>query len=181
MKEWFDPHDIDEKWQRKWSEAKIFEPEPDDRKKFFITIPYPYLNGNLHAGHTRTFTIGDVIARYKRMLGYNVLFPMGFHATGTPIVGLAEQIRNKDPETIRVYNQLHQIPLDILHDQIDAVRLSFFGNLVIRKVRSVLQNVIPGESMNLAEVVICALPKRQLFGCLNNAKLQTDVIDLSPC
>ena len=115
MKEWFDPHEIDEKWQRKWSEAKIFEPEPDDRKKFFITIPYPYLNGNLHAGHTRTFTIGDVIARYKRMLGYNVLFPMGFHATGTPIVGLAEQIRNKDPETIRVYNQLHQIPLEILH------------------------------------------------------------------
>src|SRR3972149_6072863 len=114
MKEWFDPHDIDEKWQRKWSEAKIFEPEPDDRKKFFITIPYPYLNGNLHAGHTRTFTIGDVIARYKRMLGYNVLFPMGFHATGTPIVGLAEQIQKKDPEPMRVYNQLHGIPFDVL-------------------------------------------------------------------
>lgn len=114
MKEWYNPREIEEKWQRKWSEEKIFEPEPDDREKFFITIPYPYLNGNLHAGHTRTFTIGDVIARYKRMLGYNVLFPMGFHATGTPIVGLAEQIKNKDPETMRVYNQLHQIPLDIL-------------------------------------------------------------------
>src|SRR5660398_38247 len=112
MEEWYNPHEIDEKWQRKWSEARIFEPEPDDRKKFFITIPYPYLNGNLHAGHTRTFTIGDVIARYKRMLGFNVLFPMGFHATGTPIVGLAEQIAKKDPETIRVYNQLHQIPLE---------------------------------------------------------------------
>lgn len=118
MKEWYNPHEIDEKWQRKWSDAKIFEPEPDDREKFFITIPYPYLNGNLHAGHTRTFTIGDVIARYKRMLGYNVLFPMGFHATGTPIVGLAEQIEKKDPETIRVYNQLHQIPLDVL----DSIR-----------------------------------------------------------
>lgn len=114
MKEWYNPHEIDEKWQRKWSEARIFEPEPDDREKFFITIPYPYLNGNLHAGHTRTFTIGDVIARYKRMVGYNVLFPMGFHATGTPIVGLAEQIAKKDPETVRVYNQLHQIPLEIL-------------------------------------------------------------------
>jgi leucyl-tRNA synthetase len=114
MKERYDPQEVEEKWQRKWKEAKIFEPEPDDRKKFFITIPYPYLNGNLHAGHTRTFTIGDVIARYKRMLGYNVLFPMGFHATGTPIVGLAEQIAKKDPETIRVYNQLHQIPLVVL-------------------------------------------------------------------
>jgi len=98
MKDRYNPHEIDEKWQRKWSDAKIFEPEPDSREKFFITIPYPYLNGNLHAGHTRTFTIGDVIARYKRMLGYNVLFPMGFHATGTPIVGLAEQIEKKDPK-----------------------------------------------------------------------------------
>lgn len=114
MKEWYNPHEIEEKWQRRWADKKIFQPEPDDREKFFITIPYPYLNGNLHAGHTRTFTIGDVVARYKRMLGYNVLFPMGFHATGTPIVGLAEQIQKKDPETIRVYNQLHEIPLDAL-------------------------------------------------------------------
>ncbi|MCZ7403343.1 MAG: class I tRNA ligase family protein, partial [Candidatus Methanoperedens sp.] len=93
MKERYDPKEIEEKWHRKWAEAKIYEADPDKdtEKKFFITIPYPYLNGNLHAGHTRTFTIGDVIARYKRMQGYNVLFPMGFHATGTPIVGLAEQ------------------------------------------------------------------------------------------
>ncbi|MDP2767450.1 MAG: leucine--tRNA ligase [Candidatus Methanoperedens sp.] len=114
MKDRYNPHEIEEKWQRRWAEAKIYEPSPDKREKFFITIPYPYLNGNLHAGHTRTFTIGDVIARYKRMLGYNVLFPMGFHATGTPIVGLAEQIQKKDPETIRVYNKLHEIPLDVL-------------------------------------------------------------------
>jgi len=115
MKERYNPHEIEEKWQRIWTESKIFQPEPDDREKFFITIPYPYLNGNLHAGHTRTFTIGDVVARYKRMLGYNVLFPMGFHATGTPIVGLAEQIQKKDPETMRVYNKLHEIPLDVLN------------------------------------------------------------------
>ncbi|MCZ7355626.1 MAG: leucine--tRNA ligase [Candidatus Methanoperedens sp.] len=114
MKERYNPHEIEEKWHLMWARAKIFEPEPDDREKFFITIPYPYLNGNLHAGHTRTFTIGDVIARYKRMRGKNVLFPMGFHATGTPIVGLAEQIQKKDPETIRVYNKLHEIPLEVL-------------------------------------------------------------------
>ena len=116
MKERYDPKEIEEKWHRKWAAAKIYEADPDQdsQKKFFITIPYPYLNGNLHAGHTRTFTIGDVIARYKRMQGYNVLFPMGFHATGTPIVGLAEQMQKKDPETIRVYNKLHEIPLDVL-------------------------------------------------------------------
>ncbi len=116
MKDRYNPHEIEEKWQDNWKKEKIFESEPDNRKKFFITIPYPYLNGNLHAGHTRTFTIGDVIARYKRMLGLNVLFPMGFHATGTPIVGLAEQIGKRDPETLRVYNKLHQIPLDVLHN-----------------------------------------------------------------
>ncbi|MDJ1421883.1 MAG: leucine--tRNA ligase [Candidatus Methanoperedens sp.] len=115
MKERYNPHEIEEKWQSRWAEARIYEAEPDDREKYFITIPYPYLNGNLHAGHTRTFTIGDVVARYKRMLGYNVLFPMGFHVTGTPIVGLAELIQKKDPETIRVYHRLHGVPLDILY------------------------------------------------------------------
>ncbi|MEM4524018.1 MAG: class I tRNA ligase family protein, partial [Archaeoglobaceae archaeon] len=78
--------DIERKWQEEWEKNRIFEAEPNDKKKFFITVPYPYLNGNLHAGHTRTFTIGDAYARYMRMKGYNVLFPLGFHVTGTPII-----------------------------------------------------------------------------------------------
>ncbi|WP_445474809.1 leucine--tRNA ligase [Methanococcoides methylutens] len=106
--------DIEQKWQQKWNESGVFEAEPDEREKFFITIPYPYLNGNLHAGHTRTFTIGDVVARHKRMHGYNVLYPMGFHVTGTPIVGLAELIQNQDPETMKVYSQFHGIPMETL-------------------------------------------------------------------
>ncbi|MFQ6120676.1 MAG: leucine--tRNA ligase, partial [Methanosarcinales archaeon] len=106
---------IEKKWQERWHKDHIFEAEPDNREKFFITIPYPYLNGNLHAGHTRTFTIGDVIARYKRMQGYNVLFPMGFHVTGTPIVGLAELIQKKDPQTRYVYTHFHDVPEDILY------------------------------------------------------------------
>ena len=93
---------IELKWQQKWSEEGVFSAEPKDEKKFFITIPYPYLNGNLHAGHTRTFTIGDVVARFRRMKGENVLFPMGFHVTGTPIVGLSELVKNRDPEIEKV-------------------------------------------------------------------------------
>ena len=107
---------IEEKWQKKWNDSKLFESEIDERKKYFITIPYPYLNGNLHAGHTRTFTIGDVIARYKRACGYNVLFPMGFHVTGTPIIGLVELIANKDPSTMEVYSKFHKIPMEILEE-----------------------------------------------------------------
>ena len=106
--------EIEKKWQKAWEENGVFNAEPDSRPKFFITIPYPYLNGNLHAGHTRTFTIGDAVARYKRMLGYNVLYPLGFHVTGTPIIGLAELIAKRDERTIKVYTEYHDVPQDVL-------------------------------------------------------------------
>ncbi|KXS46323.1 leucine--tRNA ligase [Methanohalophilus euhalobius] len=114
MEQNYKPAIIEKKWQNIWSQDKVFEAEPDSRNKYFITVPYPYLNGNLHAGHTRTFTIGDVIARHKRMQGYNVLYPMGFHVTGTPIVGLAELIANREPQTMEVYSKFHGIPKNIL-------------------------------------------------------------------
>ncbi|MCD4807332.1 MAG: leucine--tRNA ligase [Methanococcoides sp.] len=114
MQQDYNSSNIEQKWQQKWNESKVFEAEADDRDKYFVTIPYPYLNGNLHAGHTRTFTIGDVVARYKRMMGNNVLYPMGFHVTGTPIVGLAELIQNRDPETMKVYTEFHGIPMETL-------------------------------------------------------------------
>jgi len=110
----YSAREIEAKWQRIWDEKAVFQPEPDSRQKFFLTIPYPYLNGNLHAGHTRTFTIGDAVARFRRMRGDNVLFPMGFHATGTPIVGLSELIANRDPLIWDVYTKLHGIPEDEL-------------------------------------------------------------------
>jgi leucyl-tRNA synthetase len=106
----YSAHEIESKWQKIWEDNQVFQPEPDSRKKFFLTIPYPYLNGNLHAGHTRTFTIGDAVARFRRMQGDNVLFPMAFHATGTPIVGLSELIANRDPLIWGVYTKLHGIP-----------------------------------------------------------------------
>ncbi len=106
----YSAEEIESKWQKSWADDCIFCAEPDSRKKFFLTIPYPYLNGNLHAGHTRTFSIGDAVARYRRMLGENVLFPMAFHATGTPIVGLSELIANRDPLIWNVYTKLHGIP-----------------------------------------------------------------------
>lgn len=108
--------EIEEKWQKKWNDNRVFHSEPDEREKFFITIPYPYLNGNLHAGHTRTLTIGDTFARYKRMLGYNVLLPLGFHVTGTPIIGLAELIAKGDERTFNVYTNYHDISQEALSE-----------------------------------------------------------------
>ena len=77
---------IQEKWQKKWEDARIFQPEVDSRDKFFLTFPYPYINADPHIGHLYTLLRVDVFARYKRSLGLNVLFPQGWHATGSPIL-----------------------------------------------------------------------------------------------
>ncbi len=105
---------IEEKWQKKWLEERVFEPKIDERKKFYITVAFPYLSGHLHVGHARTYTIPDVIARFKRMQGYNVLFPMAWHITGSPIVGIAERIKHRDPKTIWIYRDVYKVPEDIL-------------------------------------------------------------------
>ncbi len=93
---------IEKKWQNLWKEKHVFEPEREGRK-FFVTVPYPYANGPLHIGHGRAYTFGDVVARFKRMQGYNVLFPMAFHVTGTPILAIADSIRNGNEEMIDLY------------------------------------------------------------------------------
>ncbi|WP_010477149.1 leucine--tRNA ligase [Thermococcus zilligii] len=108
---------IEEKWQKRWIEARVFEPRRDAKprdKKFYITVAFPYLSGHLHIGHARTYTIPDVIARFKRMQGYNVLFPMAWHITGAPIVGIAERIKNRDPKTIQIYRDIYKVPEDVL-------------------------------------------------------------------
>lgn len=95
---------IERKWQKKWQEYGIFEPQPDrEREKFFITVPWPYVNGSLHVGHGRTYTLADIIARYKRSVGYNVLFPMAFHQSGTPILAFSQRLRMGDSATIKQY------------------------------------------------------------------------------
>ncbi len=95
---------IEKKWQAKWDKAKIFEADVNPKKKkFFITIPYPYLNGRPHIGGGFTFTRGDVYARFKRMQGFNVLFPQGFHATGEPILGTVERLKKGDKSQIETF------------------------------------------------------------------------------
>src|SRR3990172_9718925 len=87
---------IEKKWQKRWEEAKVFDPEIGRGKKFFITIRFPYVNSSPHVGAGYTWVRGDIYARYKRMQGYNVLFPQGFHATGEPIVGAIERLKKSD-------------------------------------------------------------------------------------
>jgi leucyl-tRNA synthetase len=96
--------EIEGKWQHRWEECKIFDANIGGVKKFFLTVPYPYTSGPLHIGHGRTYTLGDIIARFKRLQGYNVLFPMAFHVTGTPILAIADSIAKGEETVVARYN-----------------------------------------------------------------------------
>ncbi len=94
---------IEKKWQGKWGEKRLFESNPDKRKKFFTSLVIPYVNGNIHIGHSFTYVRTDAFARYKRMQGNNVLLAQGFHATGEPILGAIERLRNNDESQIATF------------------------------------------------------------------------------
>lgn len=85
-------HTIEKKWLSFWDKNSTNNSDIDySKQKFFITVAYPYPNSPQHIGHGRTYTLADVHARYYKLKGFNVLFPMGFHYTGTPILGMSKQ------------------------------------------------------------------------------------------
>src|SRR5919202_1596723 len=118
---------IEEKWRRRWDEQKIFNIDPDhSKKKYFITVAYPYPNSPQHIGHGRTYTLADVHARYMRMKGYNVLFPMGFHYTGTPILGMSRRVAASDAELMETFHTVYKLSDDVIATFVEPVNIASY-------------------------------------------------------
>ena len=115
---------IESKWRSKWQETKDFETNPNDKEKKFITVAYPYPNSPQHIGHGRTYTLADVHARFYRMKGYNVLFPMGFHYTGTPVLGMAKRIQAQEKEILDGLRNIYHVPEDAIKTFVEPIKIA---------------------------------------------------------
>jgi len=124
---------IDRKWQKKWLENNDHETDSNDKEKKFITVAYPYPNSPQHIGHGRTYTITDVYSRYLRMKGFNVLFPMGFHYTGTPILGMSKRVEAGDTEIIDGLKNIYNVPDEAIKTFVEPIKIANYFHQEIKE------------------------------------------------
>jgi leucyl-tRNA synthetase len=107
----YQPREIEQKWEGRWEEGR-YEADPTEEgdETTFVTVPYPYPSGGMHVGHVRTYTVPDVYARYRRQQGDNVLFPIAWHVTGTPILGAVNRLQEGEEEQLRVLRDTYDVP-----------------------------------------------------------------------
>ena len=108
--------ELEAKWRARWSASEVFKARYDPgRPKYFVTVPYPYMNGYLHIGFGVTFLHADIMARFKRMRGHNVLFPQAFHTTGMPVLAAANLVKEGNEAQIKILRDMgipeSEIPL----------------------------------------------------------------------
>lgn len=134
----YDSGAVEAKWQRRWAEARIFEAAASDNpKKWFGNVPYPYMSGFLHLGFLVTFLRAEIQARYRRMRGYNVLFPQAFHCTGLPILGAAKRIAEGEPIQHRILRDMG-VPADEIKKFADPLHwIEIFPRETLRDLQRV--------------------------------------------
>ena len=111
----YDPQALESKWRSRWREQGRYEADPEgDAETTFVTVPYPYPSGGMHIGHARTYTVPDVYARYRRLQGDNVLFPIAWHVTGTPIIGAVERLKKREEDQLDVLTNTYNVDEDTL-------------------------------------------------------------------
>lgn len=115
----YDFKNIEKKWQQKWEQDNTYKvTEDQDKEKYYLLEMFPYPSGRIHMGHVRNYTIGDVVARYKRMQDLNVLHPMGWDAFGLPAEGAAQ--KNNTHPAVWTYNNI-----DYMRNQLKQLGLSY--------------------------------------------------------
>ena len=125
---------IESKWIETWEKQKVFESDPDNnREKYFVTVAYPDPNSPQHIGHGRTYTLADTHARYMRMKGYNVLFPMGFHYTGTPILGMSRRVAAGDAELMETFHTIYKLSDDVIATFVEPVKIASYFHHEIKR------------------------------------------------
>jgi leucyl-tRNA synthetase len=128
--------EIEPKWQKYWADQGLFKTQTDSKKpKFYLLEMYPYPSGDLHMGHVRNYIIGEATARYKRLNGFNVLYPMGFDSFGMP------------SEAAAIKHKLH--PRTWTYQCIDKMRneLNKLGLMIgLGKSLPVIRNIINGTN-----------------------------------
>ncbi len=130
---------FEQKWQAKWEATHVFEADPDPkRQKVMVTFPFPYMNGPLHVGHTFTASRVDAYARFKRMQGFNVLWPWAWHWTGQPLLGASQRVARGDVEFIRVLHEVDGVPDETIKKFVDPLYMAQYytdeGRLAVKGI-----------------------------------------------
>jgi leucyl-tRNA synthetase len=122
-------------WLKVWNDRRIFESDPVvGRKKMFVTVPYPYMNGPVHVGTAFTASRVEFYARFRRMQGYNVLFPYAFHWTGKTIVGMSQRLKEGDKTVRRTFIEADGVPEEEVEKFVDPEYLASYYTKVSRQV-----------------------------------------------